>query len=220
MERGSLKNILCDGELSVEFDWSKRARFIKGSANAFAYMHHDCIPAIVHRDISSSNILLDSEYDARVSDFGTARILKPDSSNWTSLAGTYGYVAPELAYTMKVTEKCDVYSFGVIILEVLMGRHPSEIITLLSQILLPSSSSSNVRKNIRLRDILDQCMGAPPDVIQNEIMCIVKVGLTCLRGDPLSRPTMEEVSAELSSSGNTSFPKSFGTITLAELLMS
>ncbi|KAI3832334.1 hypothetical protein MKW92_022282, partial [Papaver armeniacum] len=94
VERGSLKNILCDGEQAVVFDWIKRIRFIKGTADALAYMHHDCIPAIVHRDISSNNVLLDLEYEARVSDFGTARILKPDSSNWTSLAGTYGYVAP------------------------------------------------------------------------------------------------------------------------------
>ncbi|KAI3897510.1 hypothetical protein MKW92_032858, partial [Papaver armeniacum] len=94
VERGSLKKILCYGEQAVEFDWIKRLRFIMGTANALAYMHHDCIPAIVHRDISSNNVLLDLEYEARVSDFGTARMLKPDSSNWTSLAGTYGYVAP------------------------------------------------------------------------------------------------------------------------------
>ncbi|KAI3850041.1 hypothetical protein MKX03_024916 [Papaver bracteatum] len=204
LEKGSLKHVLSDREQAMEYDWIKRVRFIKGAANAFAYMHHDCIPAIVHRDISSNNILLDSEYDARVSDFGTARMLKPDSSNWTSLAGTYGYVAPELAYTMKVTEKCDVYSFGVIILEVLMGRHPSEIITLISQKNNSSSSSGNVEKNIRLRDILDECIGVPSDVVQNEIMCILKVGLPCLRGDPLTRPTMEEVSAQLSSSAQSS----------------
>ncbi|XP_026430586.1 MDIS1-interacting receptor like kinase 2-like [Papaver somniferum] len=158
MERGSLKKVFSDVEQAVEFDWIKRLRFIKRAANALAYMHHDCVPAIVHRDISSNNILLDSEYEARVSDFGTARILKPDSSDWTSLAGTYGYVAPELAYTMKVTEKRDVCSFGVIILEVLKGSHPSEIITELSQILLSSPSSSKVRQNIRLSDILDPAL--------------------------------------------------------------
>ncbi|KAI3868633.1 hypothetical protein MKX03_013143 [Papaver bracteatum] len=222
VERGSLKNVLCNREQAVEFDWMKRLRFIKGTASAIAYMHHDCIPAIVHRDISSNNILLDSEYEARVSDFGTARILKPDSSNWTSLAGTYGYVAPELAYTMKVTEKCDVYSFGVIILEVLMGRYPSEIITLLSQNVMTSSFSSNIGQNISLRDILDQRIGTPHDVVQNELMCIVKIGFTCLRGYPRARPTMEEVSAELLSSthSNVSSPKSFEIITLADLLMS
>ncbi|XP_026398407.1 MDIS1-interacting receptor like kinase 2-like [Papaver somniferum] len=222
MERGSLKNVLSDVEQAVEFDWVKRLRFIKGAANALAYMHHDCIPAIVHRDISSNNILLDAEYEARVSDFGTARILKPDSSNWTSLAGTYGYVAPELAYTMKVTEKCDVYSFGVIILEVLMGSHPSEIITELSQILLSSPSSSKVGQNIRLSDILDPCLGAPADIVKKEIMYIVKVGFSCLRGDPSTRPTMQEVAAELSLSARSreNLEKPFEMITLGDILLS
>ncbi|XP_026434626.1 MDIS1-interacting receptor like kinase 2-like [Papaver somniferum] len=224
IERGSLKKILCDGEQAVEFDWIKRIRFIKGTADALAYMHHDCIPAIVHRDISSNNVLLDLEYEARVSDFGTARMLKPDSSNWTLLAGTYGYIAPELAYTMKVTENCDVYSFGVLVLEVLHGRHPSEIIALLSPELLPTSSStstSNVRvKNIMLKDILDECLEAPTDAVKKEIMSFVKVGLSCLRGDPHTRPTMQEVSVELSRSAQirTSFGKPFETVTLGDLL--
>ncbi|KAI3889364.1 hypothetical protein MKX03_024455 [Papaver bracteatum] len=225
VERGSLKKILCDGEQAVEFDWIKRIRFIKGTADALAYMHHDCVPAIVHRDISSNNVLLDFEYEARVSDFGTARILKPDSSNWTSLAGTYGYVAPELAYTMKVTEKCDVYSFGVLMLEVLHGRHPSEIITLLSPELLPSLSStstSNVPvKTIMLKDILDECLEAPTDVVKKDIMYFVKVALSCLRGDPHTRPTMQEVSVELSRSAQIRpyFGKPFETVTLGDLLI-
>ncbi|RZC87973.1 hypothetical protein C5167_004150, partial [Papaver somniferum] len=224
VERGSLKNILCDREQAEEFDWTKRIGFIRGTANALAYMHHDCIPAIVHRDISSNNVLLDFEYEARVSDFGTARILKPDSSNWTSLAGTYGYVAPELAYTMKVTEKCDVYSFGVLVLEVLHGRHPSEIIALLSHALLPSlssPSSSILGGNIMLKDILDQCVGAPTNVVKKEIMHFMKVGLSCLRGDPRTRPTMQQVSAELSlpAESRPSFGKPFETITLGDLLM-
>ncbi|KAI3934967.1 hypothetical protein MKW92_052729 [Papaver armeniacum] len=222
VERGSLKNILSDGERAMEFDWIKRIRFIKGTADALAYMHHDCIPAIVHRDISSKNILLNSEYDARVSDFGTARIIKPDSSNWTSLAGTYGYVSPELAYTMKVTEKCDVYSFGVIVLEVLMGRHPSEIITVLSQIRLSSPSSSMMGQNVRLRDILDQCIGSPTDTVKKEIMYIVKVGLSCLKGDPYTRPTMQEVAVELSLSAHNraSLAVPFEMITLGDILLS
>ena len=67
---------------------------VKGVAHALSYMHHDCVLPIVHRDISSNNILLDDEYDPCVRDFGTSKLLNPDSSNWTAPAGTYGYVAP------------------------------------------------------------------------------------------------------------------------------
>ncbi|KEH16174.1 putative protein kinase RLK-Pelle-LRR-XI-1 family [Medicago truncatula] len=114
MEKGSLEKILKDDEEAIAFGWKKRVNVIKDIANALCYMHHDCTPPIVHRDISSKNILLDLEYVARVSDFGTAKLLDANSDNWTSFAGTYGYAAPKFAYTMEVNEKCDVYSFGVL----------------------------------------------------------------------------------------------------------
>jgi hypothetical protein len=94
LERGSLRTILDNEEQAMEMDWMKRINLVRGVANALSYLHHNCSPPIVHRDISSNNILLDSEYEAHVSDFGTARLLLPDSSNWTSLAGTAGYTAP------------------------------------------------------------------------------------------------------------------------------
>ncbi|XP_027166024.1 MDIS1-interacting receptor like kinase 2-like [Coffea eugenioides] len=128
LERGSLAKIFSIEEEAKELDWRKRLKIIKGIAYALSYMHHDCSPAIVHRDISSNNILLDPEYEAHISDFGTSKFLKNDSSSWSSLAGTYGYVAPEYAYTMKVTEKCDVYSFGVLTMEVMKGKHPGDLI--------------------------------------------------------------------------------------------
>ena len=94
LEKGNLASILSNDGGAKELDWNKRVNIVKGVAHALSYMHHDCSPPIVHRDISSKNILLDSEYEAHVSDFGTAKILNQDSSNWTSLAGTYGYLAP------------------------------------------------------------------------------------------------------------------------------
>ena len=93
MERGSLADRLCS-EGAKELDWPTRIRVVKSVAYALSYMHHDCVPPIIHRDISSKNILLSSDLEAYVSDFGTARFLKPDSSNWTTIAGTYGYLAP------------------------------------------------------------------------------------------------------------------------------
>jgi hypothetical protein len=94
LEKGSVDKILKDDELATAFDWKMRVNAIKDIANALSYMHHDCSPAIVHRDISSKNVILDLEYVAHVSDFGTAKFLNPDSSNWTSFVGTFGYAAP------------------------------------------------------------------------------------------------------------------------------
>ncbi|KAL2471448.1 putative LRR receptor-like serine/threonine-protein kinase [Abeliophyllum distichum] len=94
LEGGSLVSILCNDEKAKEFEWNKRVNVVKGVANALSYMHHNISPPIVHRDISSKNILLDFKHEAHIADFGTGKILKPDSSNWVSLAGTFGYAAP------------------------------------------------------------------------------------------------------------------------------
>jgi len=94
MERGSLFCVLNNDVEAMELDWRKRVNIIKDTAHALSYMHHECIPAIVHRDITSNNILLNSKLEAFVSDFGTAKLLDPDSSNQTLVAGTYGYIAP------------------------------------------------------------------------------------------------------------------------------
>ena len=94
LEGGSLDQVLSNDTKAVAFDWEKRVNTVKGVANALSYMHHDCSPPIIHRDISSKNVLLDSQYEAHVSDFGTAKILKPDSHTWTTFAGTFGYAAP------------------------------------------------------------------------------------------------------------------------------
>ncbi|QCE02935.1 protein brassinosteroid insensitive 1 [Vigna unguiculata] len=152
MERGSLFYILNNDVEAKELNWSKRVNVIKGMAQALSYMHHDCTTPIVHRDVTSSNVLLNSQLEACVSDFGTARLLDPDSSNQTLVVGTYGYIAPELAYTLSVTQKCDVYSFGVVTLETLMGKHPGELI---------SSLSNSTTQNMLLKDILDSRLPLP-----------------------------------------------------------
>ncbi|CAL5386048.1 unnamed protein product [Camellia sinensis] len=160
LKRGSLATIFNKDEEAKELDWPKRVNIIKGVASALSYMHHDCTPPIVHRDISSNNVLIDEEYEARVSDFGIAKLLKLDSSNWSAFAGTYRYVAPELACTMKVTEKCDVYSFGVLALEVIEGKHPGDFIM---SLLTPAVES------IQLKDVLDQRLSLPsPDVDEGD----------------------------------------------------
>jgi hypothetical protein len=100
LEGGSLEIILKNDELALDFDWVKRVNVVKGVASALSYMHHDCSYPIIHRDISSKNVLLDSEYEAHVSDFGTARIMSSDTSYWTSFAGTFGYTAPGMLFQL------------------------------------------------------------------------------------------------------------------------
>ncbi|RWW42569.1 hypothetical protein BHE74_00051879, partial [Ensete ventricosum] len=108
-------------------DWPTRCKIAVGAARGISYLHHDCIPHIIHRDIKSSNILLDHNMEARVSDFGLATLMKPDQSHVsTVVAGTFGYLAPEYFDTGKATTKGDVYSFGVVLLELLTGRRPTD----------------------------------------------------------------------------------------------
>ncbi|KAG5234409.1 LRR receptor serine/threonine-protein kinase [Salix suchowensis] len=225
VERGSLRNVLQNDEQAVEMDWVKRLNLVKGIVSALSYMHHDCTPPIIHRDISSNNVLLDAEFEAHVSDFGSARLLMPDSSNWTSFAGTYGYTAPELAYTMKVDEKCDVYSFGVVVLEVLLGRHPGDFISSLMSMSSSSSSSasssalsSSTGRNTLLKDVLDQRLPPPVDKFAEGVAHAVKLALSCLCSDPRNRPTMRQVSSELTTL-RPSLPKPFPTIELNDVLL-
>ncbi|KAJ0593782.1 putative protein kinase RLK-Pelle-LRR-XI-1 family [Helianthus annuus] len=190
MEKGSLFCALSDSELAVQVDWIKRVNIIKDVAHALAYMHHDCNPPIVHRDISSNNILLNSELEGFVADFGAARLLDPDSSNHTAIVGTLGYIAPELAYNMIVTEKCDVYSFGVVALETIGGKHPGDLL---------SSLNYSTTSGTTLENILDKRLPYPTDrSIEKEIVRVCNVAVACILTDPKCRPTMIEVSHELS----------------------
>ncbi|XP_027337409.1 probable leucine-rich repeat receptor-like protein kinase At1g35710 [Abrus precatorius] len=178
MENGSLFYALNNDVEAAELNWSKRVNIIRGMAHALSYMHHDCTPPIVHRDVTSSNILLNSQLEAFISDFGTARLLDPDSSNNTLVVGTYGYIAPELAYTLTVTEKCDVYSFGVVALE-----------TLISNL----STQSKL-----LKDLVDSRVPLPSNPkIAKDIVIVIMLALACVNSKPNSRPSMQQVVHEL-----------------------
>ncbi|XP_034690256.1 MDIS1-interacting receptor like kinase 2-like isoform X3 [Vitis riparia] len=192
IERGSLGKVLYGEEGKMELSWATRVKIVQGVAHAIAYLHHDCSPPIVHRDVTLNNILLDSEFEPRLSDFGTARLLYPDSSNWTAAAGSYGYMAPELAFTMCITDKCDVYSFGVVALEVMMGRHPGELL-----VSLPSSALSD-DPGLLLKDVLDQRLPMPTGQLAEEVVFVVNVAIACTHAAPESRPTMRFVAKELS----------------------
>ncbi|CAH1413895.1 unnamed protein product [Lactuca virosa] len=185
IEKGSLGSILRSDVLAKELDWLKRVIIVKGVANGLAYMHHDCSPPIIHREISIANILLDSNYEAHISDFGTSKLLKLDSSNWTAIAGTYGYIAPELAYTMVANEKCDVYSFGVFAIEVIMGKHPGDLITSLPTL----SDDYLVPANVG-----DSRIPPPSSQVEKQVKLVLSLSRACLNSNPHERPTMQQVS--------------------------
>ncbi|XP_068653696.1 MDIS1-interacting receptor like kinase 2-like [Aristolochia californica] len=206
VERGSLGGILY-AEEGRNLDWVTRLKIIKGLAHALSYLHHDCKPAIVHRDISRNNVLLDSAYEPRLSDFGTARLLKPNDSLWTAPVGAYGYIAPELATTMKVTEKCDVYSFGVLALEIAMGKHPGEIVSRLEK----------GDWDMLLVEALDERLPPPTRLLAQELVFVMKLALRCTLPNPRTRPTMHHVSSELLARNSPPLSEPLRTITLRNL---
>ncbi|XP_065873557.1 MDIS1-interacting receptor like kinase 2-like [Euphorbia lathyris] len=216
IERGSLRKILSDREEAMDLDWIKRLNIVEGISNALSYMHHDFAPPIIHRDITSNNVLLDSKFEAHVSDFGTARLLMPDSSNWTSFAGSFGYTAPELAYTMKINEKCDVYSFGVVALEIIMGRHPGDLISSFSS---SSSSTAPICQQTLLKDLIDQRLSSPHSKTAEGVINVIMIGFSCLSTNPEFRPTMRQVSPQLLVSKWRPLTKSFSEIQLGDILI-
>jgi|UniRef100_A0A2N9EHR7 Leucine-rich repeat (LRR) protein len=131
MEYGSLEEML-HGKIKTRdrriLTWEERKKIARGAAKGLCFLHHNCIPHIIHRDMKSSNVLLDHEMEARVSDFGMARLISALDTHLSvsTLAGTPGYVPPEYYQSFRCTAKGDVYSFGVVLLELLTGKRPTD----------------------------------------------------------------------------------------------
>lgn len=131
MEYGSLEEMLHGRAKARDrriLTWEERKKIARGAAKGLCFLHHNCIPHIIHRDMKSSNVLLDHELDARVSDFGMARLISALDTHLSvsTLAGTPGYVPPEYYQSFRCTAKGDVYSFGVVLLELLTGKRPTD----------------------------------------------------------------------------------------------
>lgn len=174
-----------------ELDWNRRYRIALGAAKGVAYLHHDCSPVIIHRDIKSSNILLDEDYEAKIADFGIAKMAEDPlgSSDSSCFAGTHGYIAPELAYSLKVSEKSDVYSFGIVLLELITGKNPieSEYGEGKDIVYWVSTQLNDKRDMI---EVLDRRVSQH---YEDEMMKVLRVALMCTKKLPSLRPTMREV---------------------------
>ncbi|KAG0471552.1 hypothetical protein HPP92_016098 [Vanilla planifolia] len=130
MKFGSLEDMLHGHrrEREAVLSWAERKQIARGAAKGLCFLHHNCIPHIIHRDMKSSNVLLDADIEARVSDFGMARLISALDTHLSvsTLAGTPGYVPPEYYQSFRCTAKGDVYSFGVVLLEIITGRRPTD----------------------------------------------------------------------------------------------
>ncbi|KAK3197891.1 hypothetical protein Dsin_021306 [Dipteronia sinensis] len=190
MARGSLGELLHGA--SGGLDWQTRFKIALGAAEGLSYLHHDCKPRIFHRDIKSNNILLDDKFEAHVGDFGLAKVIDmPHSKSMSAIAGSYGYIAPEYAYTMKVTEKCDIYSYGVVLLELLTGRTPVQPLDQGGD--LVTWVRSYIQKNSLLSGILDAQLNLEDERIVSHMTIVLKIAFMCTRMSPYDRPTMREV---------------------------
>ncbi|XP_068634250.1 LRR receptor-like serine/threonine-protein kinase FEI 1 isoform X2 [Aristolochia californica] len=201
---GSLDEVL--HERSEQLDWDARVNIIIGAAKGLAYLHHDCSPRIIHRDIKSSNILLDGNLEARVSDFGLAKLLEDEESHITTIvAGTFGYLAPEYMQSGRATEKTDVYSFGVLVLEILSGQRPTDATFIEKGLNIVGWLNFLVVED-RQREIVDpNCEG----VQMESLDALLSMAIQCVSSSPEERPTMHRVVQILESEVMTPCPSDF-----------
>ncbi|XP_031403772.1 LRR receptor-like serine/threonine-protein kinase RCH1 [Punica granatum] len=193
MPNGSLGCLLHERSGNC-LEWDVRYRIVLGAAQGLAYLHHDCVPPIIHRDIKANNILIGPEFEPYIADFGLAKLVVDGDFARSSktVAGSYGYIAPEYGYMMKITEKSDVYSFGVVMLEVLTGKQPID----------PTIPDGlHIVDWVRQRrggvEVLDPSLRARPDPEIEEMLQTVGVAMLCVNPSPNDRPTMKDVEAML-----------------------
>ncbi|KAL8266179.1 hypothetical protein R6Q59_003523 [Mikania micrantha] len=190
MPNGSLGEML-HGKKGGHLHWDTRYKIAVEAAKGLCYLHHDCSPLILHRDVKSNNILLDFDFEAHVADFGLAKFLQDSGTSecMSAIAGSYGYIAPEYAYTLKVDEKSDVYSFGVVLLELVTGRKPvGEFGDGVDIVQWVRKMTDGNKEGVV--HILDPRLSTVPI---HEVMHLFYVGMLCVEEQAVERPTMREV---------------------------
>ncbi|KAF1870510.1 hypothetical protein Lal_00003716 [Lupinus albus] len=181
------------GTEKVRLDWSVRLKIALGAARGLAYLHEDSSPPVIHRDFKSSNILLEDDFTPKVSDFGLARIASDEENRHVStrVMGTFGYVAPEYAMTGHLLVKSDVYSYGVVVLELLTGRKPVDMSQPPGQENLVSWARPLLTSKEGLEAIVDPSLGTT--VPFESVAKVAAIASMCVQPEVSDRPFMGEV---------------------------
>ncbi|XP_035548948.1 putative receptor protein kinase ZmPK1 [Juglans regia] len=202
MELGSLAENLSSNTL----DWEKRFEIAVGTAKGLAYLHEECLEWVLHCDVKPQNILLDSNYQPKIADFGLSKLRnrgEVDRSRFSKMRGTRGYMAPEWVYNLPISSKVDVYSYGVVVLEMVTGKSPSEmhtssesrgareykrLVTLVREEIMNKKAAS---RGSLIEEIEEPSMAGKYDMAMMELL--VQMALQCVAEDKDDRPTMKQV---------------------------
>ncbi|KAK6160322.1 hypothetical protein DH2020_003703 [Rehmannia glutinosa] len=191
MHNGTLRDHIHDSDNQNHLDWLARLWIAEDAAKGLEYLHTGCNPSIIHRDVKTSNILLDINMRAKVSDFGLSRQAEEDLTHVSSVArGTVGYLDPEYYANQQLTEKSDVYSFGVVLLELISGRKPVSTEEYGSDWSIVHWARSLIRKGDVISIIDPTLMGT---VKVESIWRIAEVAIQCVEQHSFSRPRMQEI---------------------------
>ncbi|CAN6271455.1 unnamed protein product [Urochloa humidicola] len=191
MENGSLDDWLHnrDDGASTFLDWTMRLNIAKGASCGLSYIHNVCKPHIVHRDIKSSNILLDKEFKAYVADFGLSRLILPNKTHVTTeLVGTLGYIPPEYAHGWVATLRGDIYSFGVVLLELLTGLRPVPVLSTSKELIPWILEMRSQGKQIEVLDPELRGTGH-----EEKMLKVLEIACKCVNNNPSIRPPIAEI---------------------------
>ncbi|XP_031372212.1 probable receptor-like protein kinase At1g80640 isoform X2 [Punica granatum] len=191
MQNGSLETQLHGPSLGSALTWHMRMKIALDTARGLEYLHEQCKPPVIHRDLKSANILLDSNFNAKLSDFGLAVTEGRRKIDKTDLSGTLGYVAPEYLLDGKLTDKSDVYAFGVVLLELLLGRRPMEKLAPSQCQSIVSWALPQLTDRSKLPNILDPSIKDKIDI--KHLYQVAAVALLCLQPEPSYRPLIADV---------------------------
>ncbi|CAI9772240.1 unnamed protein product [Fraxinus pennsylvanica] len=190
MPNGSLDKFLFD-ELEMILTWEQSLKIIKCVASGLLYLHEEWEQTVIHRDIKAGNVLLDSELNGRLGDFGLAKLYEHGANpSTTNVVGTLGYLAPELTKTGKPAIRTDVFAFGALLLEVVCGRRPIEAKALPEELNLVDWVGDKWKQGAILEVVDPRLRG---DYDESEVIVVIKLGLICFDNNPDNRPTMSQV---------------------------